>query len=236
MIPLRANRTPGPIKASRTGFTLIEVVLAIGIFTLAILTLLGLLAPTLQSVNDVINTSLAKGVISKVNTTLQTYDADGVPETGANHQSPFEEVFNAVRGAQQSNQELAFYAYQLKNGQVEVVDDASAVTAALAQAASGDTEDTFDGPLFMILISASSVNDETLRTGALPSAFIRDRSFYGIATDYDSWPEAYLALKIEIVTLQTPPPGSTFDPPGPDEATRLTDDAILFSYNTAVTR
>ena len=39
--------------SNKTGFSLIEVVLAIGIFLVTVLALVGLLGPTLQSVDEV---------------------------------------------------------------------------------------------------------------------------------------------------------------------------------------
>ncbi len=63
----------------KTGFTLIEVVLAIGVLSIAILALVGLMGPALSSARDAIDANQASGIISKVNTFVQT----GVMHTSA---------------------------------------------------------------------------------------------------------------------------------------------------------
>jgi len=55
----------------RSGFSLIEVVVAVGIFAVAISIVIGLLVPTINSVNDTIDTNTANRVSSAINAKVQ---------------------------------------------------------------------------------------------------------------------------------------------------------------------
>jgi uncharacterized protein (TIGR02598 family) len=63
-------RLPKPSRPK--GFTLVEVVVAVGIFALAIVGVLGLLAPTSKNINDVADSDAAARVISAIQTGLQS--------------------------------------------------------------------------------------------------------------------------------------------------------------------
>jgi len=69
-------------KNNRLAFSLIEVVLALGILSLSVIVLLGLMTPALQSVSDVTNTNRAIAVVDKVNGYLRNED--------------FEDIYNQV--------------------------------------------------------------------------------------------------------------------------------------------
>tara|TARA_B110000305_G_C19316398_1_gene576673 strand:+ start:310 stop:960 length:651 start_codon:yes stop_codon:yes gene_type:complete len=56
---------------SSKGFSLIEVVLAIGIFSLAVLALVGLMGPMMKSASTVQETAEASGITDRVNNFLQ---------------------------------------------------------------------------------------------------------------------------------------------------------------------
>jgi len=53
------------------GFSLVEVVLAIGVLSLAIVSLLGLFGPIMSSVKNVVDHNLAATTVSKINTYIQ---------------------------------------------------------------------------------------------------------------------------------------------------------------------
>ena len=58
-------------SSRRAGFSLIEVVLAIGIFLVTVLALVGLLGPTLQSVDEVEKTDEVSSIVNTMNAFLQ---------------------------------------------------------------------------------------------------------------------------------------------------------------------
>lgn len=74
-----------PSVASRSAFSLVEVVLAIGVLSLAIVALLGLFGPTVSSVKQVVDASHAKNAAYRVNAEIQrgmTWDEALTATTG----------------------------------------------------------------------------------------------------------------------------------------------------------
>lgn len=73
-------------RRARAGFSLVEVVVAIGIFALAIVGVLGLLVPTSKNITNVADSDSASRVISAIQSGLQKTD--------------FTTVVNSLGGAQ----------------------------------------------------------------------------------------------------------------------------------------
>ena len=76
-------------KTSRSAFSLVEVVVAVGIFALAIVGVIGLLSPTTKAVSEVSDNDAATRVVGIVQTELQAlasksggWDFVGVCEWG----------------------------------------------------------------------------------------------------------------------------------------------------------
>ena len=79
------------IRRSEYGFSLIEVGLAIGIFLVTVLALVGLLGPTLQSVDEVEKTDEIASVVNTVNAFLQSS-----PDIAVGSQSKFETIYKEL--------------------------------------------------------------------------------------------------------------------------------------------
>lgn len=62
------------MRRAPRAFSLVEVVLAVGVLTLAILALLGLFGPTMSSVRDVVDSNEASGVVTRLNAALFSDD------------------------------------------------------------------------------------------------------------------------------------------------------------------
>ena len=77
-------------SSGRAGFSLIEVVLAIGIFLVTVLALVGLLGPTLQSVDEVEKTDEVSSIVNTLNAFLQNS-----PDIALSS-SKFDSIYNAV--------------------------------------------------------------------------------------------------------------------------------------------
>ena len=86
----KLSQCPASIP-SKFGFSLIEVVLAIGIFLVTVLALVGLLGPTLQSVDEVEKTDEIASVVNTVNAFLQSS-----PDIAVDSQSKFETIYDAI--------------------------------------------------------------------------------------------------------------------------------------------
>lgn len=61
------QRTP----CLKRAFSLVEVVLAIGVLSLAVVALLGLFGPTIGSVKQVVDSNLATAAVTRINTQIQ---------------------------------------------------------------------------------------------------------------------------------------------------------------------
>ncbi len=85
------KQLPSSHVTSQTGFSLIEVVLAIGIFLVTVLALVGLLGPTLQSVDEVEKTDEVSSIVNTLNAFLQSS-----PEI-APGASRFDAIYNLAR-------------------------------------------------------------------------------------------------------------------------------------------
>lgn len=66
------NRSTYPSKRYSTGFSLTEVILAVGVIAVSILALLGLFGPTMSSVRDVVDSNEANGVRTRLNAALMS--------------------------------------------------------------------------------------------------------------------------------------------------------------------
>lgn len=224
----RSIRFPSPaVLRSRDGFSLIEVVLAIGIFLVTVLALVGLLGPTLQSVDEVEDTDEVSSVVNTVNSFLQS-SLDIAP--GA---SKFDAIYEAV-ASEDSATIFVFRRY---------IDDSSDVVelvvgfiseASVADEAELTTND-FDnpaGPIFRVVLTASSVTPEdwlesTSRNG--------DNIFTLETADPAEYPEGYFAMEVRIFAEDPPSPGTTLQGLTKDTGD-LADEEPVFTYNTAVVR
>ncbi len=166
-----------------SGFSLVEVTLALGIFALAMVSLIGLLVPTLDQAREVRLTHASSEVIGKVGEALRTLDLDNDPNTTA-----FEEVFGRV-----ATEPEIFYVFNRTDGTLAVTPEA------------GDVDEVA-GFLFAARVSVSGVNPR----GELVEA---NDFFQLRTADPDAYPEGYLALEVGLYRLPTPNPGSVFEAP-----------------------
>jgi len=96
------KQLPSCHVTSQKGFSLIEVVLAIGIFLVTVLALVGLLGPTLQSVDEVEKTDEVSSIVNTINAFLQNS-----PEI-----APGASRFNAIYNLVKSNDFAAILVFR----------------------------------------------------------------------------------------------------------------------------
>lgn len=175
------------------GFSLVEVVLAIGIFALAVVALLGLLGPTLESVRAVREQNKATAIISKVNTFLQTYEPSlGDPtETRSRFNYFYEELVD-------DGEIILLGWFDEDRPEGHVID--FAVNAIQDDSINHIT----DGVIFKIILT--------------PSRFYEKYSEYYSGGDIalpkavENYPEGFLAFSVAVYTGPVPEPESTVDP------------------------
>lgn len=220
--------------SSRKGFSLIEVVLAIGIFMVTVLALVGLIGPTLKSVDEVEQTDAIISVVNSLNTFLQQS-----PEIALNSGSKFDAIYNAIIDDGQATV-FIFQAYignttdtELKIGFYN--------ESAVSGKASLQQEDFVQngipkvaGTIFRAVISASSVTPELHRS---PSRDINTRIFTLNKASPDIYPEGYLALEVRLYSEEYSSDFSNnFLNRATTDLTNLTEKDSIFTYNVAIVR
>ena len=224
MSTLKFSQYPSSTR-SEYGFSLIEVVLAIGIFLVTVLALVGMLGPTLQSVDEVEKTDEIASVVNTVNAFLQS-SPDIVNSSSS--VSKFDAIYNAVKSNDYATV-LVFRSYE-----DSVSTDIELIVGFLgetnARLLASDFANTA-GPIYRVVLSASSVT---------PEAELNDRNADGIYTLKNSlaaYPEGYFAMEVRIFALESDIAdargGSV---PADLNAGSLKDLEPLFTYNTAVVR
>ncbi|NBB81144.1 MAG: hypothetical protein GVY36_17180 [Verrucomicrobia bacterium] len=227
-------------KKSRTcsGFSLIEVVLAIGIFLVTVLALVGLLGPTLKSVDDVEKSDEISSVVNTVNAFLQSS-----PDIAPNG-SKFDAIYDAVKG---DNYATIFVFRQFVSDtsvdvrlQVGFAPGESTAGTAIDPLAEIPNFNNAAGPVYRVVLSASSVlptpTGETTKYRSLE----RTNGVYELNASLADYDEGYFAMEVRIYAEDWRP---GFDPSvfpqGSEEAVDLeTLDKREpdFTYNTAIVR
>ena len=212
---------------SEFGFSLIEVVLAIGIFLVTVLALVGLLGPTLQSVDEVEKTDEIASVVNTLNAFLQSS-----PDIAVVGQSKFETIYKELNTdgfitafvfrAYDNNDDVSLVVGF--NDKFEVGDQDKARVS--AKNIRTGTNVIAAGPVYRVFLTASSVTPEDNRT------VVRDSNgvFY-LNKNFLDYPEGYLAMEVRIFA-EEPSPTFNYNKLLRDVA----DVEPLFTYNTAIVR
>jgi type II secretory pathway pseudopilin PulG len=233
-------------RNNRSGFSLIEVVLALGVFFISILALIGLLSPMLRSVDEIEKIDEISSVVNTVNAFLQSSPeiATRGPDPNDNTKTIVTKTkFNAIYEAVSSAGDEAtifVYRYYDDNDMIRlevgfsesergIVGDNSLVNEP------GSNPANFNdaaGPIYRVVLTASSVTP--LTPVALRSADRTDGIYTLTQTNIINYTEGYLALEARIFAE---------DPPGPDgtfitttNLTELNNREPDFTFNTAIVR
>ena len=206
---------------SQKGFSLIEVVLAIGIFLVTVLALVGLLGPTLQSVDEVEKTDEVSSIVNTINAFLQNS-----PEI-APGASRFNAIYNLVKSndfaailvfrAYDDNDVIALKIGFIGEGQVQVgeedVTDGSIVKAA--------------GTIYRAVLTASSVIPQEYLNETKPER--NGDGIYTLKNPIADYLEGSFAMEVRIFAEE---PSLSFKI---NNNIRANIEPI-FTYNTAIVR
>lgn len=226
---IRAERA---LFHSGKGFSLIEVVLAIGIFLVTVLALVGLLGPTLRSVDEVEKADEIVSIVNTINTFLQSS-----PNIAVAGQSKFETIYKELR----TDGFITAFVFRAYNNN----DDVSLVVG-LSEEFVVDSEDKEKaqvlasdirlganviaaGPVYRVILTASSVTPDTELTSTTRDN--QGKGFLYLSKNFNQYPEGYLAMEVRIFAES---PDSRFK-----YNKGLSDVANfepLFTYNTAIVR
>jgi type II secretory pathway pseudopilin PulG len=226
--------TKRPISPEK-GFSLIEVVFAVGIFLVTILALIGLLGPTLKSVDEVEKTDEVSSVVNTVNAFLQS-SPDIAPSA-----SKFNAIYNAVgddgyatlfvyRWYDESNADAPIVKLEIGFGDTEGdnIDTAAVVNQGVTSRASFAAA---AGPIYRVVLTVSSVTPEASRSSSRNS----DKIYTLADPDVAAYPEGYFAMEVRIFAEDPPAPNQAFNAPAPT-LKELANETPIFTYNTAIVR
>jgi len=240
-----------PKHFGKAGFTLIEVVLALGVFFVSILALIGLLGPMLRSVDEIEKIDEITSVVNTLNAFLQ--GSAEIPLRGTGGvilKTKFNAIYEAVANTATGGGEATIFVYRYydstnrdliklevgfapeENASGIIVGPSSIVNEPATNPANFNDA---AGPIYRVVLSASSVTpffsgdpDRSLRTEA------RTNGIYTLTKTLANYHEGYLAFEARIFAE---------DPPGPDGTFATTTDLVAlnlrepdFSFNAAIVR
>lgn len=239
-------------KLNRIGFTLIEVVLALGVFFISILALIGLLSPMLKSVDEIEKIDEITSVVNTVNTFLQSSSriASRDEDTGELSETTFDTVYNAV--VNDGHATLFVFRQYDDNDNIRLkvgfLDETNA-TVANSDVTDG-TEVKAAGPIYRVVLTPGSVmptiyyaDTEEDSDGATVPVRNEDTGVYELdstyTSDVDAYLEGYFAMEARIYAEDS---GLNYDlatlPDGSDASnlSNLRDTEPDFTFNTAIVR
>lgn len=229
-------------KNLRTGFTLIEVVLALGVFLISVLALVGLLAPMLQSVDEIEKIDEITSVVNSVNAFIQSSPEIAVRDSdGSITKTKFNAIYEAVSATGGNEATIFVYRYYDNTDMIRlevgfspdetpyvgpnsIVNEPATNLANFNDAA---------GPIYRVVLTASSVTP--LTPSPLRSANRDANGIYTLTEDNVlNYTEGYLAFEARIFAETPPGPTGTFN-----TTTNLADLNLRepdFTFNCAIVR
>ena len=174
-------RFSGRLPASpAAAFSLVEVVVVLGVFAVAILALLGFFLPTLRNIAVVSETDRAIAAGERVAEFLQTRD--------------FALIYRWTAGGRQKR--LLSYEVEIGSGRQQVRGKVVEWGDSAVEADFG----ALSGPPFLVIVSASSLNRDPGQEGG---------PLHVLPDTISGYRKGYLALKVRIYTLPNPQPGQS---------------------------
>lgn len=219
-------------------FSLIEVVLAMGVFLITVLALVGLMGPALKSVSTVETADEVASVVDSVNAFLNSSTLIEITG-GASDTTRFDAIYTAI----QNNGYATIFVHRWDDSANDVVrqeigfrnDESGSVGTASLFSVSlfGSTIDPA-GPLYRAVLTASSAmlaDPDSL----ISSSRVGDYSYYTLSQDastYDTSGKSYLAMEVRIFAEESK--ADSFE--ANKDLAALADEIPIFVYDTAILR
>lgn len=218
----------------REGFSLIEVVLALGIFLVTILALVGLLGPTLQSVSAVKQVDEVNSVVNTVNTFLQTS-----PDIG---DSTFESLYRAIEDDGYATVIVYNWYDDASAGdgppvirqEIGFIDNQGGAISERAIVNSGSSANfnAAAGQIYRIILLASSVTPEEYIEDNGVNTYVR----YTLNEQLASYPLGYFVMEARIYALEDDMNAISENTIDATDVAALQDEEAAFTYPIAITR
>jgi len=220
-------------RSKQCGFSLIEVILAIGIFLVTVLALIGLLGPTLQSVDEVEKTDEIASVVNTLNAFLQNS-----PEI-----NPGGSKFNAIYDAVKEENFATIFVFRQFVGnttnvrlQIGFIEGETTAGTSIGPEAIVSDFSNAAGPIFRVVLSPSSViptpqgEREKYRSSSR-----NNNGIYELNADLAEYEEGYFPMEVRIFAREEDMQAIQNTMPNPT-LEDLNEEEPIFTYNTAVVR
>jgi type II secretory pathway pseudopilin PulG len=229
--------------SSRKGFSLIEVVLAIGVFLVTVLALVGLLGPTLKSVDEVEKTDEVSSIVNTINAFLQSS-----PDIALVGSSKFNSIYNAI---QQDGDSATLFVYRwygaddvvtsnpivrLEIGFEDNQGGAVNANAVVNTSNVGGAVASFSnaaGPIYRVVLTASSVTPDVYLNETKPNR--NSNGIYTLKDPIATYLEGSLAMEVRVFVRDEDMAVINGAMPTPSLAD-LSVEETVFTYNTAIVR
>jgi type II secretory pathway pseudopilin PulG len=226
-----AQQTP-----KHSGFSLIEVVMALGIFLVSVLALIGLLGPSLKSIEEVETTDEIASLVNTLNAFLHSSSDIA---TGSN--------FNAIYDAVMDDGYATVFIYRyyedtpdpkappVVNLEIgfESTDGGSVDSRSVVNFSGRGAEyENAAGPIYRIVLSPSSVIPDEHVTDNGEGSYPR----YSLNVDLASYPEGYFAMEARIFRREADQAVIQGSAMPTVVAADLSEEEPIFTYNLAVVR
>jgi len=202
-----APAAAAPARA-RAAFTLIEVILAVGVLSLAILTLAGLIGGVFQQVESVVRTNKALAVVASVNAALETPEliaGTKIPKVTDAKTPKFDVIYDYLKGTVGNDRVNFFYLTR----RVKDANGSYVLVATVYNAGSGGnlTKSRYDelgghGPVFRVEISIGRAIEKQRiqldQTTARPKAAIYEGNGAPLPSTAAEYALAFLPLYLEV--------------------------------------
>lgn len=198
--------------ALREGFTLVEVVLAIGVLSVAVLALIGMFAPTMQIVREVMASDYAVASIENINYKLQEM-ARADADSDGNDFGDLADIVSSAPGTAPTN---ALFVFTLETAGYQLTAFAVAARTATGSAISYNS-------------GASSNLKAAMEGNLLASEVLRVEIYQLPASQYETsynnhlTTQGFLPFEVRIFRVDPANPGAT-------------NALQVLSYNSAVLR
>lgn len=221
--------------AEKTAFSLVEVVLALGVLFVSILALIGLLSPMLQSVDQIEKIDEISSVVNSVNSFLQNSPLIAIRDGQTIQTTKFEAIYEAVAGGDEAT--VFVYRYYDDNDNIRLAigfssDESGTVGPNSIVNASGAEFSESAGPIYRVVLTASSALP--LRPTPMRSADRNGVGIYTLTNSFSGYEEGALALEARVFAEDPPGPAGGFEQ-GTNLST-LADREPNLVFNTAVLR
>jgi uncharacterized protein (TIGR02598 family) len=235
-------------------FSLIEVVLAMGIFLITVLALVGLMGPALKSVSTVKTTDEVASVVDTVNAFLNTSPYIDIPAGANNPGDPAVPRFDAIYSAIEDDGYATLFVYRwhdngiirlevgYENNQNNKVNDAAVVNVDRAgdgiQAAAFNNADS---SIYRVVLTASSAmlpDPDNIVSANRTGSYLYHTLTYSIDRYINDFNGRYLALEVRIFSGDRDPygPDDDVDSDGDVDLDDLANEVPIIAYDIAILR